>query len=56
MPQETGEASEQKIGFQMGMSELEESQAKGNDFAEITDVQGVSTGRPNQGHSLETFR
>ena len=38
MPQETGEASEQKSGFQMGMSELEESQAKGNDFAEITDV------------------
>ena len=44
MPQETGEASEQKSGFQMGMSELEESQAKGNDFAEITDVREYRPG------------
>ena len=44
MPQETGDASEQKSGFQMGMSELEESQAKGNDFAEITDVREYRPG------------
>lgn len=44
MPSLSEEAVSKKSGFQAGMSELEESQAKGNDFAEVTDMREYRPG------------
>lgn len=44
MPSVSEEAVSKKSGFQAGMSELDESQAKGNDFAEVTDMREYRPG------------
>ncbi|MCH5268720.1 MAG: DUF58 domain-containing protein [Lachnospiraceae bacterium] len=44
MPSVSEEAASYKNGFQAGVSELEESQAKGNDFAEVTDMREYQPG------------
>lgn len=44
LPESSGEALSKKSGFQSGMSELEESKAKGNDFAEVTDMREYRPG------------
>lgn len=44
LPESSGEVRSKKNGFEMGMSELEESKAKGNDFAEVTDMREYRPG------------